>query len=258
MKKFFPFLLILTLLLLLPALPASALTGTVYLRDHGGTLTDGQRAEISAKLEKISLDRGCDVAVVTLRKLGGRDVQRYAHELYDIHEYGQGSGRDGILLLISVTDREYAFSTNGYVYEHFSDAALDLLQEDLESLLSDDDYMGAIETFADNCDYLLELARAGKDYNPFPWIIIPISLVLGFLIALVSVSTMKRKLKPVHPAADAQSYVREGSLNLRDSRDIFLYSTVTRVPRPKSNSSGGSGRSGGFSGGSRGGRSGHF
>lgn len=258
MKRIFTLLLLLTLFLTLLSLPAAALNGTVYLRDHGGTLTDPQRERISDKLEKISADRGCDIAVVTVRSLGGRDVQRYAHELYDTHGYGQGDGRDGILLLISVTDREYAFSTNGYVYESFTNAALDLLQDDLESLLSADDYMGAIETFADNCDYLLELARSGKAYNPFPWIIIPISLILGFVIALVSVSSMKRKLRPVHLAADAQNYVREGSLNLRDSRDVFLYSTVTRVPRPKSNPSGGSGSPGGSSGGSRGGRSGHF
>ena len=260
MRKFILFLLILPLFLPLTLLPARAQSGKNYLWDRGGTLTDSQRVQISAKLEKVSAERGCDVAIATVYSLGGRDVQRYAHELYDTHGCGQGSSRDGILLLIAVSEREYAFSTNGFVYESFTNAALDLLQDDLETLLSADDYMGAIEAFIDDCDRLLEMAREGKAYNPFPWIILPISLILGFVIALVSVNSMKRKLRPVRPAADAECYVREGSLNLRDSRDVFLYSTVTKVPRAKSPPPGGpsSGGSRTSSGGSRGGRSGHF
>lgn len=258
MKKFMTIFLSLTMLLIFCALAAlpvfGASTEQGYLLDNGDVLTDAEEARLSAKLEKVSRESACDVAVITVRGLMGRDVQRYAHELYDTNGYGQ----DGILLLISVTDREYAFSINGFAYRELSDRALDRIEDDVVASLSQDHYAAAIDGFADNCGYLLGLAREGKSYNPFPWIIIPISLILGFVIALFSVSAMKRKLTSVRLAPGAASYVRRDSLALRDCRDLFLYSTVTRVPKPKSNSSGGRSSGGRSSGGSRGGRSGRF
>lgn len=261
MKKSVTILLSLAILLIFclgMALPVSgAPLEQIYLRDNGDVLTDAEEARLSEKLEKVGRERECDIAVVTVRTLNGRNVQRYAHELYDIHGYGQGSDRDGILLLISVGDREYAFSVNGFAHRSLSEKALDRIEDDVVASLSEDRYAAAIDAFADNCDYLLGLARDGKSYNPFPWVILPISLVLGFLIALVSVNSMKNKLKTVRFAGNAANYVRRDSLVLRDSREIYLYSTVTKIPKPKNNGSGRS-SSGGSSGGSRGGRSGHF
>ena len=54
----------------------------------------------------------------------------------------------------------------------------------------------------------------------------------------------------VRGKADASEYIVKDSFVLTSQRDIFLYSTVTRVPIPKNTSSN--------SGGSRGGASGRF
>ena len=90
----------------------------------------------------------------------------------------------------------------------------------------------------------------------FPWgENIVIALIVGAVVGLIVVSTMKSKLKTVRPRREAHEYTRPGSMNVTVSRDLYLYRTVTRRPKPKDSGSSG-GRSGG---GSRsGGRGGSF
>ena len=60
-------------------------------------------------------------------------------------------------------------------------------------------------------------------------------------------------MKSVRQKNDAADYVRPGSMQLTHSRDLFLYSHVSRTAKPKNTSSGGGG-----GGGSRGGAGGRL
>ncbi len=62
-----------------------------------------------------------------------------------------------------------------------------------------------------------------------------ISAVVGLIIGFIAVSLMKAQLKSVRSAKNAANYIRQGSFSLTESRDVFLYSTVTRVSKPQSN-----------------------
>ena len=70
---------------------------------------------------------------------------------------------------------------------------------------------------------------------------------------------MNGKLKSVKFQTAADNYVKEGSMNITESRDLFLYRTVTSVAKPKNDDSS---SDGGFhsssSGTSHGGSGGHF
>ncbi|MBS7176877.1 MAG: TPM domain-containing protein, partial [Clostridiales bacterium] len=72
------------------------------------------------------------------------------------------------------------------------------------------------------------------------WIWIAVSIAAGFVIALIIVGSMKSKLKMVRFQAGANSYLRQGSMNVTESRDLFLYRHVSRTAKPKSSSSGSS------------------
>jgi uncharacterized protein len=76
---------------------------------------------------------------------------------------------------------------------------------------------------------------------------------VGLIVALIVILILRGQLKSVRYRAAASDYIKPGSMKVTVSRDMFLYRTVSRRPRPKSNSSSG------FSGGSRGSRgSGRF
>jgi len=67
---------------------------------------------------------------------------------------------------------------------------------------------------------------------------------------------MMNTKKPMHSAED---YLTEGTYRLTRSQDLFLYSNLTKTPRPQQNTSGsGSGTHRSSSGRSHGGRGGKF
>ena len=84
-----------------------------------------------------------------------------------------------------------------------------------------------------------------------------VSVCVGLITALIVTSIMKGKLKTIRPQNTADNYVREGSMVLSQQADLFLYSRVTRVAKPKDNLSK-SGPRISSSGTSHGGRGGRF
>ena len=55
------------------------------------------------------------------------------------------------------------------------------------------------------------------------------SFLVGILLALLTVLLMKRSMSTVRKQKRADVYAQKDSFRLTESRDIFLYSTVTRV-----------------------------
>ena len=107
----------------------------------------------------------------------------------------------------------------------------------------------AVET----CRLLADYAATGKEYKaPFEWgKAILISLVIGFVIAIIVVLVMKGKLKSVRMKDNATDYTVPGSMNITDGHELYLYSTVVATPKPRNDSSSGSGGSSHGGGGGR-------
>lgn len=75
-----------------------------------------------------------------------------------------------------------------------------------------------------------------------PWFwLTAVAVVIGFAAAIITVSVMKSRLKSVRFQSAAGDYVRDGSFNLTDSNDRYLYCTVTRTERPKQSDNSGKG-----------------
>ena len=66
-----------------------------------------------------------------------------------------------------------------------------------------------------------------------------VSLIVGLILSCTTVGKMKAKLTTVRAQAAANSYIKPGTLNINDSREMFLYRSVTRTQKPKNNSSSG-------------------
>ena len=61
---------------------------------------------------------------------------------------------------------------------------------------------------------------------------IGISAIIGVVIALVCL-IMKSRMKTAVPKITANDYIRKNSFNITRSRDIFIYSDVTKKKRQK-------------------------
>lgn len=82
--------------------------------------------------------------------------------------------------------------------------------------------------------------------------------IIGLMLSFVTVGKMKAKLTTVRAQAAANSYMKNGSMNITDSREMFLYKNVTRTKRSSESSGGGSSTHTSSSGTSHGGGGGKF
>lgn len=226
------------------------------LVDEADLLTDKEENDLLETLDEISERQQCDVVIVTVEGLGGKTPEEYADDFYDYNGYGMGKDRDGILLLISMEERDWWISTCGYGLTAFTDAGIEYISEKFLPSLSDGKYARAFEKFAKLCDDFLTQAKTGEPYDvgkmpkgsvsPF-WIFG--DLGIGLLAAYIVACSKKQKLKSVTNKITAQDYTVDGSLMLRVNTDRFINKTVTqrRIERNTGNSSGSSSRSGGSS-----------
>ena len=205
------------------------------LVDDADLLTDSEERALNLKLEEISEEHECEVAIVTVYSLGSKTATEYADDFFDYNGYGYGENNDGILLLVSLEDRDVAISTYGFAIKTFTDSKQDYIYDEFLPYLSNANYNKAFSTFAKLCDEILAQARAGTPFLSGKRLII--SLVIGVVFALIITGIMKSKLKSVRFQPAASSYVRKDSLNITISRDIFLYSKLDRRAKPKSSSS---------------------
>ena len=82
-----------------------------------------------------------------------------------------------------------------------------------------------------------------------------VSVGIGLFAALIVTGSMKGKLKTVRAQTAADQYVKPGSMNITERREMFLYSQIRRQKRETKKSGGSSthkSSSGRTHGGSRG------
>ena len=256
-RKFLTLMLILCLAAGL-ALPTYAVSD--YLVDDAGLLTDVDAANLETKLSQIGDRYDMDLVIVTVDSTDGESLMDFADDYYDYNGYRA----DGILLLVSMEDGDWWVSTTGYGITAITDAGLDYMSDRFVPYFSDGEFAEGFDQFADLCDEFIARAKTGDPYDshnlpkePFRFVRnLVITLIIGLVAAWFATGSMKAKLKTVHQQVKADDYVIPGSLQLINSRDLFLYTKLDR--REKSKSSGGSSTHTSSSGATHGGGGGKF
>lgn len=252
MKKVCSFLTCLFLLYAMLSLNAAAAPDRLV--DNADLLTVSEEAEIGAMLDAVSEQYQMDVVIVTTDSTDGKSPMAYADDFYDYNGYGYGASYDGVLLLISMEDRDWWISTTGRAINAFSDSTIDLIGEAMLDDLSRGRYSKAFETFAEECAYYID-----GEINGFPFDFgfnLIVAVVIGLVAALIVTGIMRGQLKSVRRQAAASDYVRFNSLKVTQSNEIFLYRNVSRIRKASSSSGSSTHRS--SSGRSHGGGGGKF
>lgn len=278
------------LLACLCVIPAGATQKYKWVDDRNDLIGENCEKEIEASFEYIKNTYDYNVYFATVYSLGSKTATEYADDLYDSLFPINSTG---ILMLVSMEERDYAFSTSGAAIDLFNtDSRLINLELAVVALLRVNDFEGAAKTFAHLTQSCLEAVRRyeqDKDDIPNAWMnsycetiddywvkrkmpeeYNSVSLRSRFLIALavaavvafIWVGVIKSKMNTARRQNAASNYVRPDSFKLTQSSDLFLYSTVSRTARARDDSSGSGGGGGGShtssSGGSHGGSSGKF
>lgn len=220
--------------------------------DAAELMSEGERATLAAKIDEIRTRQSFDIAVVTVNSTGELTAMEYADTYYDSSAFGYGSDRSGVLLLVNMETHDWWISTCGYGITAFTDAGIEYIGEKITAYLSDGRYVDGFCEFAELCDEFVTQARSGEPFDtnnlprePLSAVWIFISLLVGLIVASIIVGGMKNKLKTVRANDKANSYLKADSLNITESREMFLYRTVTRTARAQqsNNDSGSNGGS---------------
>lgn len=221
---------------------AFAIFNNFTVVDNAGYLTENQLEELSKQLDDIRQKYDFDVAVYTEEAMSGADAESTADDLYDYTLYGYGENSDGIMLYIAKNERVYHFTTHGSGETIFNDSGLEYLESKILPSLQEDDYYTAMKLYGEYCEELLEMASQGEPYNDNELTTGYICCVAGgalLLPLLLAYLMTKKKTKQMKTAVEnnyAANYMKPGSMNLSMSRDIFLYSTMSRTEKAKSSS----------------------
>ncbi len=236
--------------------------------DNADLLTDSEEESLESQIKTLIDKYDFDIVIVTADTIGGKTPMEYADDYYDYEGYGAGVERDGVLLLISMADRDWWISTRGYGITVFTDYGIDKAGEIFVSYLSSAEYSQGFEKFLNVTEDYLTAAKQGKPYDinnvyltkeeaekerirlekenkeQLYGAIIG-SFVIGLVAALITVLVFKSQLKSVRFQGGAANYEVAGSLNLTRSNEVFLYKNVSRRRREESSSGGGGSSSGG-------------
>lgn len=266
MKKLF----ICLIILCMAGLPALAETDRVV--DEAGLLSAYEESQLEDTIGRIAAQYEMDVAIVTKDGIGFRSINVYTADYFEAAGYGLGPGKDGLIFLMDMEEREYFTATHGEAITIFTDYGLDTIHDKIVGRLSAGDYFGAFERYLAYVEkYLADYRQAGVIYDygnrqkaPLQERFmgaVPIVFLVALGIGLIVSFSLKGQLKTVRRKGNALNYVRQGSFSLSRSQDIYLYTRTTRRRIETNTSSGSRGGSSTFrssSGGSFGGRGGRF
>ena len=130
--------------------------------DMAELMDESEKSSLLSKLDEISERQQLDVVVVTVNTLDGKTPAAYADDFYDYNGYGYGQNKDGVLLLVSMEDRDWYISTTGYGITAFTDKGIDYISDEFKPYLSDGDYYEAFVEYAKQCDKFMTQAGEGK------------------------------------------------------------------------------------------------
>lgn len=227
------------------AFPVQAASSHVL--DYAGLLNTTEIQLLSEKTSELQAETGLDVVLLVIPNLMGKSAQSFADDFYDNNRYGE----NGVLLLLDTGSRQWHISTSGTAINALSDGDLMEIEEKVISYFSQNRFYDGFCRFLDILPYYLTNSD-GSSFSVF------ISLLIGALMAGIVLLVMRSTMNTKKSQRSAASYETEGSYRLRTNQDLFLYSNVTKRPRPQNNPSGGSSVHRSSSGRSHGGRGGRF
>lgn len=255
MKKRIGALLLLLALCLLLALPvlADSERELPLVCDTVGLLTEAQAEELEARAEDYSAQYACDVILVVVDDTAFYDVETFTEGVYRKYGFGWGPEKSGVILLLSMDERDFDLAAYGYGNTAFTDYGKEQLMKGVKPYLKKNDWYGGFSKYLDLCADYLRQAREGRpvDRGAFrlsaPVVIW--SLVIGVLFALIVTAVLKARMKSAVLQTKADDYL-SGDLRLTQQEDRFLKKDVVRVRRSEGSGGHGGGtsiRSSGFS-----------
>lgn len=239
----------LTLVILLPVHAAEF----DLVADGAGLLSDSEYIELNELALAITEQYQCEMSIVIIEDKGDDDVTEFANYVYEENDYGYGTDKSGLMLLISMKDRDYALIAHGAANTAFTDHGKDVLLDSyLLPLLGKDQYYAGFLSYLNQTSEFLKMAENGTPFdveideastegnaNSTFWTKLAITILVPLFIAGLVCLIFLGKMKTAVSQRTADNYIPDGGVHLTKQVDKFLSKSETRTRIEKKSSNGG-------------------
>ena len=261
-------------MLLLGLCVSASAYDSAHVFDYAGLLTESEAGALEARCQEAEDIYGCGVYIVTVddhrlyyNPESIEDVMFYdAESIEDFTEYffldhalGTGEDQNGILLALSMAERDYDLCAHGEIGNRaFTDYGKGVLAERyFLSEFGGDNWYAGFDRYVDGCADFLQTDAQGEpfdqatdperleDIKVLKWLAV---ILVPLMTALIVCLVMKGKMKTARKQTHADTYIPQNGVRMLRQDDIYLTTTQTRVKIETQKSSGGTSvNSGGFS-----------
>ena len=254
-KKLTTLELVLFFVLISFCVPAFADMQLDCVTDEAGLLTGEQWQELNTQAAELSEAYDCGIYIITLddftEYVDTDEIGVAAKTIYQEYELGADEEQSGILLLLSMAERDYDLRAYGYGNTAFTDYGKDYLSEAFLDNFGEDDWFAGFQDYLTVSGEMLQSARDGHpvDTNNIPEPSyaricgVMVCTLMGFVIAFIVRGILKGQLKSVAYGTDAEVFIASEGLKLTEKYDQYTHTTQSRVydPPEKNRSDGGGG-----------------
>lgn len=254
--------LILTACLILPfnvSLTVSASDSqTGFVFDEADLLSEEETSELNELSADLSSRHNMGISIIVVEDYttyqAGQtynDIKDWQRAMFNTGSFSYGQSEDGIMLAISMEDRDWGIVTFGSAQDTFPSDIRERIGSQLISKLSDDDYYGAFTDYLTLADGYLTAEENGGNYSgedvytssdasgdtiDLP-IIIGSSFLFSLIVSLIIVLVWKKGMNTIVRQDNAGAYLKQDSVTLTTQSDLFLYHTISRTQRQQENHS---------------------
>ena len=233
-----------------------------YVKDGAGLMSDAERQTLESKAGELADRYGTGVYVLTVddyRSYGGSSsIELWTEKLYLDNQLGLGSEQNGVILALSMAERDYCLKIYGSdALFAYTDYAQGQLTDRFVSSFRNNDWYGGFSAYLNFGEKILKEAADGTPMErTVNWAGMIggsslLSLLIGFITGKGRVGSLRRTMKNTGIKRTAVNYIsHESGMYMRSKQDHYVNTTVNRV-----RVSGSQNKTGGHGGGGGGGTS---
>ena len=251
MKKRFVLAMVLCIALCLAfggaAYAASGGNSLGYVNDAVGLLSLEEQQELETTAAQLAERYGCGVYVIIVddyTDYTNGSTRDFAKETYINYDLGIGEGKNGILLVLSMSDRDYYLLTKGDIANAaFTDYGQEQLTQEFLDDFRYDNWFDGFRDYMSTAGQYLEESENGAPvdvpgynggYAESSSTGANILMIVGVpcLISLAVCGVFAAQMKTARRQTGAMGYISHGGVDMRVTQDQFLYNTETRQHIP--------------------------
>lgn len=208
--------------------------------DFAGLLSESEKSELNAEIQKIEKKKDYRIVVVTTAENPGTPTA-YADDFFDFNDFG----KDGVLFLLDMANREQWISTTGVCTEvsgeknsSFSPGDIEDILDETTSAASDGDYGRCLGNFVNEV----------KKHGNLLYTLLPttLSVVISLGLAVLTFIGLVAQHKSAAPVNNANIAVETNAFQVGQNSAVFLGARTLTKRIPKNDGGDGFGGGGGM------------